>query len=585
MCGIFGVFGRDPLDKETLENSKKSIKKIENRGPDKSGVVNIDDVFLGHTRLAIQDLNSTGDQPMWDRSQRYVIVFNGEIYNFLKLRKILTNAKITLRGTSDTEVLINLFALLGAKCFQLLNGIFALAIYDRIEKKMYLARDRFGVKPLFYQCLKNRLIFASHLDCFDAFSYKSINRSAVCDFLFFSSPLKDETFFSGIKSLEKNTYAVISGGEVKYKKQIPKMNEISKKNNFNELFSDVMKQQTLSDVKLTCLFSGGLDSLAIAHYMYTNKVDSDFIFANFEGKNKEDLFYAMELNKKIGFELEVINISISDLTNQIKNVYASHGQPFGDPASLALMALYENISEKVVLQGDGGDETFLGYDRYWSPKPTRTTSFIAGYLDRLLGGRTSLGRYAKIYASSDNMKFLFNASSQVSHHPKVRSLYDFEKIQSTFERFCESAAGAESLNQIDFEVLLPFTYLPKVDRASMFYGVEARVPFLDNLFFTSRFSEKRNSQLSAKQLIKDSLVKIYGSKLVNRKKSGFSVPIDLVVKANKEFLLDTLENNYLLEVCDKKIVRKFLEYFFNSTRHSYLNHHLVYKFMMMGHLR
>ena len=361
MCGISGVFGN--IDEKDIKIIEEFIKLQTNRGPDSNNYLTFDNSIMGHNRLKIIDLSDNGLQPM--ESEKYCIVFNGEIYNYQELRNSYLS-DITFKGTSDTEVLLYLFEKYGIpETLDKLNGMFAIGLYNKLEKKLYLMRDRMGEKPLYYYVdnTKKKLYFASNLKSIFMSLYSldekewHINYQAIYHYLLLGGCWEGESIVKDIYKLEKASYLEIDS-DLNIQKNIywyPKLNN----NNFKDLLEKSITLRKIADVPLSILYSGGIDSSTLAYF--SENVNCVHL-AN--GEEKEARIIAEKLNVNF-IEKNTVekNITQQDLYKYLQNYIEFSGEP-SMPAVIPMLTLdsIKDIST-VVLTGNGGDEICYGYNR------------------------------------------------------------------------------------------------------------------------------------------------------------------------------------------------------------------------------
>ena len=394
MCGIIGCFGEQFFEQH--------LELIRHRGPDSSGFVREGDITLGHTRLSIQDLSSAGCQPLYSEDKSVVIVYNGEIYDYEKLKSELSNDGFRFKGHSDTEVILNLYLKEGESLLERLNGIFSFAIWDRRSEKLLLARDRFGVKPLYYTQNEAGFMFASELKVLLSSPYtrRNLNYKAVMNHLTYLWSPSPDTMIEGIKKLEPGNALLVCKNGITKKWQYQKSSYLKKKSLINQndaiietrrLVSQAVKRQLISDVPVGAFLSGGLDSSAVVafakeHYR-DQKIQTFSIDLQGMGKSSEgvtdDLPYAKLVAKHLGVDLNIIKVG-PEIINSLEDMIYHLDEPQADPAALNVMYISKLAKEsgiKVLLSGAGGDDIFTGYRRHfainqeqywkWLPMPFR----------------------------------------------------------------------------------------------------------------------------------------------------------------------------------------------------------------------
>ena len=603
MCGLTGFFdirqSRKPYDsKKIIENMSDVLKS---RGPDDKGIW-IDkknNVFFGHRRLSIIELSNLGNQPMVSHNKRYVIVFNGEIYNFLKLKNELEIENIKFVGNSDTEVLLEALARWGIKkVLDKISGMFAFALWDKKNKKLFLARDRFGIKPLYFSYLNGIFFFSSQTKSFLKHpNWKGeISFNALGSFFRLGYIPSNQSIFKNTSQVLPGHYLIFSNtGKIKQKCYWNLKKKVEFKRHKEIITSDLnkkievflnnsVKEHMISDVPIGCFLSGGIDSSLISALMQKNSLRKIKTFnIGFEDKFLDESNYARKIAEHIGTEHNNVifsNQNIIDLVPKLNEVY---DEPFADSSQLPtiLLSLITRKQVKVALSGDGGDELFGGYNRYiWAKKinlfynlPFFIRNFIGKSLkfispaqwNYILSKLPLLKRYPfigdKVYKLSDVIQFrsfsyvysYLISQWQIKNIPLKKKI----KFDNSFllNKQDELFDFSEQMQLIDINNYLPDDILTKVDRASMSCGLEVRVPYLEkNLaeYITSVDSKNKNT----KKVLKNILYKYVPKKLFSRPKMGFSIPLDTWLKgplkewANELLQKKELENNYI----DSKIV-------------------------------
>jgi asparagine synthase (glutamine-hydrolysing) len=375
MCGIIGFQSKEINNKEELINIM--LNTIKHRGPDDEGFFANKDIALGHVRLAIIDL-AHAKQPMHSKDGRYCIVFNGEIYNYLELRKDLVAKGYSFQTHSDTEVLLNMYIEYGAKSLSHINGMFAFAIYDQTKKELFLARDPFGVKPLYYCCNNNNFVFASEIKALLKYPNikAEIDEHSLYEYLTFQFVLDKHTLFNKIYKLEPAHYIIVKNNNIIDKKEYWTPNYSINENITQEeaadqllcLLDNSINIQTRADVPLGSYLSGGLDSSIVSLLASKNYFGQ---FNNFTGAFKDSLDYdetnyAKILNQKSKSKLNLIYPTHKDFIKNFEKIIYHLDEPCGGPGVFPQYMVSKLASKhvKVVLGGQGGDEIFGGYTRY-----------------------------------------------------------------------------------------------------------------------------------------------------------------------------------------------------------------------------
>ncbi len=508
MCGIAGIV--DFRHRPEVRDADRMVRLLSHRGPDHQAVWEDRAVVLGHCRLSILDLSPVGHQPMRSADGRYVICYNGEIYNFEELRKELISSGESFRSRSDTEVVLQWFARHGREGLRRLNGIFAFAIWDLHSCELTLVRDRFGVKPLYYRLLPGGgLVFGSEIKAIlgSGAGVGEIDWLALHEFVHYGvGGLGERTLFREVKKLESGHVLVCSaaGSEI-----IPywQLVDVAQEDDGRrpvlrvaELLEGAVKRQLVSDVPVGVFLSGGIDSSAVTAFAarhYRGKLSTYAVGFDFGGESNE-LPKAAKVAKHFNTDHHELFIRGVDLPEVIEALVGSHDLPFSDAANIPLFLLCRELrgAIKVVLQGDGGDEVFGGYRRYSLLSQASWLRFVSRFspvlrvfpLGRVRGRR--LRRMADIWREADPAVRMALLMAQDERSPSplrvlgpaARALTEREDSFVRYREFGRRFAGLEPVQQMlwtDMQVLLPDIFCEKVDRATMAWGVEARVPFLD----------------------------------------------------------------------------------------------------------
>jgi asparagine synthase (glutamine-hydrolysing) len=538
-----------------------ALATLRHRGPDGTGIHRDQDLWFGHTRLSILDLSTAGSQPMATPDGRYVITYNGEIYNFHEIAVHLGPTLLVSR--SDTEVLLQAFAQQGTRLLEKLNGMFAFALHDRIGGKLFLARDRFGIKPLYYRLDHRGLAFASEIKGIVALG----DRRATCDlaalheWLYYGNALGERTLHAGIRQLlpghclevDLTTFDVVT--RAFHATPRPMSSNRERGRGFADpaaqvlnLFEAAVRAQLVSDVPVGVFLSGGVDSSAITAFAskhYAGRISTYSVGFDFDPRANE-LPIARRVADRFATSHHEISIRGADVGAVVETLVSHHDSPFADAANipLYLMARAIHSETKVVLQGDGGDEVFGGYRRYVSLRHYRALRFLAMLLRSPLGlGRRTaahyrLRRYLNAFTAGDLGTTLALLLTQESPEFEPQAIFGEALRESLlrtdpFARFHELQADVagrpvvDQLSSIDMRIQLPDLYLEKVDRATMASGVEVRVPFLDNALveYAESLPASRKMPWGRKKwLLKRALEGTLPREILRGRKRGLTVP-------------------------------------------------------------
>jgi asparagine synthase (glutamine-hydrolysing) len=494
MCGIAGIYG---VSDKTLV--KRMCDKIIHRGPDEVGYYIDGNVSLGMRRLSIIDL-STGSQPIFNEDGSIVVVFNGEIYNFKELREDLEQKGHHFSTNSDTEVIVHAYEEYGYECLKRFNGMFAIALWDTNRKELFLARDRIGIKPLYYTMIDESVVFASEIKSILEYDEikREVDEEALAEYFILRYVPAPLTILKGIRKLEPGSYMVVNGNGVKRKKywsldackSIHK-NEAYFKENILKTLKDSVKRRLIADVPLGVFLSGGVDSSTIT------AIASDFSFepvktfsVGFYGSEYDETPYARDVAEYFGTDHTEEWVDIENVDLLPKLIYHTD-EPLADPAILPtyLISKVARKRVKVILSGEGGDEAFAGYDRYSSElKAYRALKYFPNLLKKLvfkLGEGVNEGALKKylLYLGSRTTQensYFYRLKLRDSGHLNADILRTGNEGNNALSLFHSDGDYLNCMLRFDINYWLPDDLLMKVDKMTMANSLEARVPFLDH---------------------------------------------------------------------------------------------------------
>lgn len=613
MCGIAGFYNKN------RENFRCDIKKMcdamKDRGSNAEGIWIEDDasLVLGHRRLSILDLSSGGAQPMLSMQKRYVISYNGEIYNFADIRsELMDKYNIQFRSTSDTEILLEAFARWGIeKTLAKIKGMYAIALYDREEKKLYLIRDRMGEKPLYYGFVNGNFVFASTLNAICSLEDfdRKINPSVLKLYLQYGYIPAPYSIFQGIYKLEAGCYLTIQKPYEKYDKHIywdiEKIAVSGQKHLFQGSFEEAseelekriresVQKQLVADVPVGAFLSGGIDSttvVAIAQSLSSQKLKTFTIGFSNDKFNEAD--YAAESAKILGTDHTELYITDEDARNVIPEIPTFYGEPFADSSQIPTY-LVSKLARKhvtVSLSGDGGDELFCGYNSYnFVPDVYHKISKIPYALRKMMYQLIDNGLFRnnrRIQTRSDILLARSTVDTYRLFTPKrmVDALIPeigFED-NSKWSAHTEGtlATSIDDLMCMDLIQYLPDDILVKVDRSAMAVSLESRIPFLDRDIVEFAWQlplEFKKKDGISKRILKSVLYRYIPEDAMNRPKKGFSIPVvEWLQGPLKEWTGDLLSENRIkkqgiLEPC---VVTRILDSFFKCGAYAELVWNLV----------
>lgn len=538
---------------------------LHKRGPDFQDVYIDEFVGLGHRRLSIIDTSSVANQPMWDRDKRYCIVFNGEIFNYQELKKELETQGVSFSSSSDTEVLLNLYIREKENCLNQLNGFFAFCIYDRQEQTFFLARDRYGIKPLLYLFDEDKFLFGSEMKAMIEYGIdKEIDYQSLHTYLQLNYTTAPNTIFTHVKKLMPGHYLKVSRKKLEARTyySIPERetrNQIlsyeDAKVKLKKLLEDSVQQRLISDVPLGAFLSGGVDSSVIASLAVKHKPDLHTFSIGFRDEQFfDETRYANLVAKHLKTEHTVFSLTNDDLLAHVNSVLDYIDEPFADSSALNVYILSKETRKHatVALSGDGADELLGGYNKHaafyrvinkgwqenlisslapvWKSLPQSRNSFLSNrfrQLNRFAEGMklTSKERYWQWagFAKENQVLNLFSAESK-----KKFNQQEYEKRKQELLRFISDDESIGNILTTDTSLVLPNDMLTKVDLMSMAHGLEVRVPFLDyrlvNFIFSLPDDYKINRSIR-KRILQDTFRNELPSELYNRPKKGFEVPL------------------------------------------------------------
>ena len=572
MCGISGGFTSE------IVNDSLIIDLIKHRGPDSDGFFKENKLFLAHTRLSIQDLSSRANQPMYSDDRRYVIVFNGEIYNHLFLRNHL--AEFSFKSTSDTETILYSYIKYGEDCFKQFNGIFAIAIYDREKQELMVARDQYGVKPLYLYYDEQMFLFSSEIKSFLAFNIrKDTEMTAISDYLSFLWCPGEKTPLKYVRKLLPGHYIKVKLGDLLTIKEYKYYNihfdgkylKSTKQEVVDRLEEKLLKsveRQMLSDVPIGFFLSGGLDSsllVAMAKRVHPDKKYQCFTIDTFELEKAEgfasDLYYAKKVAKYLDVDLNIVNASI-DIVKDFDKMIWHLDEPQSDAAPLNVLQICDYAKEKgikVLIGGTAGDDLFSGYrrhqalnyEKYFRYIPHGLGFAIKHLLTKVSSKRPLYRRIKKISADLDKptvsrligyFKWIDDSRKNDIFSANVLArLNAYDSTDYFVELLNEIPDERSWLNQMLFLEMRTFMVdhnLNYTDKMSMACGVETRVPFLDIelvKYATQIPPELKMKGVEVKYILKKVAERYLPHDVIYRSKTGFGAPV-------RKWITEDLEN-------------------------------------------
>ena len=587
MCGITGIVAFNEKGKTYLSKVSAATYSLLKRGPDGEGLYFDKNVALGHRRLSIIDTSNAAAQPFTDESKRYTIVFNGEIFNYKQLRLQLERKGIKFKSNSDTEVLLQLYISDKEKCLEQLDGEFAFAIYDSSSEKLILARDRFGIKPLYYYKDENRFVFGSELKALMAFEIpKVIDKTSLQLYFHLNYIPSPYSIFEHVKKLEAGTFLELdASGKLNEKKyySIPYTSELknipsyeSAQKTFKQLLESSVQQRMIADVPLGTFLSGGIDSSIITAIAAQNTQHLNSFSIGFKDEPLfDETSFAILLAKKYKTNHTVFELSNADLFANLQELLDYTDEPFADSSALAvnILSMHTKKHVTVALSGDGADELFAGYNKHAAELKARKGGLKAtlvksshSLLKQLPKSRNSktgnkirqLEKFAEGMKMSPQERYWqwakwsgYTADQLFSKkYNQAISDTDYEKRKSSILN--SISADYNSVLLTDMQLVLENDMLVKVDRMSMSRSLEVRVPFLDHHLVNFAFSlpvDYKIDGTTRKKIVRDTFKDLLPSELLLRRKQGFEVPLLKWFKTDLKSMItnELLEDQFIEE--------------------------------------
>lgn len=567
MCGIVGFTN-------SIDNSniviEKMMDRIKHRGPDAEGKFLDEGIALGHRRLSIIDVSSQGDQPIFNEDKSLVLVFNGEIYNFHEIRKILISKGHTFKTKTDSEVIIHGYEEYGERLLNMLRGMFSFVIWDRNKKELFGARDFFGIKPLYYAIMGDTFMFGSEIKSFLEHPHfkKELNENVLETYLTFQYSPTSETFFKNVYKLPPANYFRYSGGKLDINRywdvhfnpdNEPSLDDWT--NKISDVFHDSVKAHKIADVEVGSFLSSGVDSSYVAAVA---DVDKTFTVGFGSDEKYNEIGWAKEFSKAINKENNSKVISPDEYWDSLSMIQYHMDEPLADPAAVALYFVCNIASEKlkVVLSGEGADEIFGGYNVYSDPNGTaydklpRSVKRCIGSIAQRLPARRGVNFFVRKGRDVEE-RFIGNAYMFTPEERKAllkikTSAPDPQNITMPYYDNVKNSDDVTKMQYLDLHLWMAGDILLKADKMSMANSLELRVPFLDKEIMSlaekiptryrvthdqatdenTKYITKYAMRLAAK---KDTPKQT--AKTAAKKKLGFPVPIRVWLKEEKYYTL------------------------------------------------
>lgn len=560
MCGIAGIFGRE--DKELV---RRMVSRMRHRGPDDEGYYSDKGISLGMCRLSIIDVEG-GQQPIYNEEGSICVVLNGEIYNFKELKAKLEKKGHKFYTRSDTEVLVHLYEEYGHNLVEKLRGMFAFAIWNSNKKELFLARDRLGIKPLYYAITNNEFIFASEIKAIIECETvnREVDKTALANYFSLRYVPAPKTMFEGIRKLKPAHYLVVNKNGIQegcyWDLKCAPMN--GSQEYFEEKIIDGLqesvRERLIADVPLGAFLSGGVDSSIIVALMSQLKEEPIKTFSvGFIGEEFDERSYASYVADYFGTDHHEIEVRI-DRLDILPKIVKHFDEPIADPAAIPtyLISEFARKNVKVVLTGEGGDEMFGGYERYQSElKFNRYFSLIPNPLRKSLKLFNVIpSKYTAFLSSRVSEVESYSLRSEGYDNPPVLNTKtdNNEDVKNMVEKsFQDKPDYLCKMVYFDTKYWLPDELLMKVDKMSMANSLEARVPFLDHRFVEFAFNIPSDYKIRngvEKFILKRAAKKILPDNVLKRKKHGFDVPIKAWFRESRDIIDKYMDKDLLKQV-------------------------------------
>ena len=596
MCGIAGLITKN---KEKDEIIRKMSERIKHRGPDGEGYFIDENVALAHRRLSIIDL-SLGNQPMFNEDESIVVVFNGEIYNYLDLKKDLIDKGHIFKTNSDTEVLVHGYEEWKTDLPKYLRGMFAFAIYDKNNKELFLARDNFGIKPLYYANMNDTFMFASEIKAFlDVPEFKKeFNEDILEAYLEFSFVPTNETFFKNVYRLDAGMSLLYKDGDIKLNKYF-KLDFNEKNMSYEDAVLDIsnvmnesVNKHLLADVEVGSFLSSGIDSSYIVSLAKPSKTYT----VGYDIPKYDEIKYAKDLADKLKIKNVSKVITKDEYMNVIPDIMYYLDEPTSDPAAISLYFVAKLASKdlKVVLSGEGADEFFGGYNYYREEVDYKFYNKIPYFI------RHFVGKVASIFPEQRGLNFLVRRGEKLENsyigvnrnfskkmaNKVLKKKYPLEAIDVTRDVYKEfaSKSNIDKMQAIDINFWLMKDILLKADRMTMASGLEGRVPFIDKEVFKVASSlpfDYKVTKENTKVALRDAAKKVIPTEAYKKKKLGFPVPIREWMK--DEDVYAEIKNTFNSEVANQyfnvKQINKLLDLHYQNKKDNYRKVWTIYCFL------
>lgn len=609
MCGFTGFFSND---KNQLINRNEIIKKmsdtIVHRGPDSEGFFVDDNIALGFRRLSIIDL-SLGDQPIHSSDGRYVIVFNGEIYNYRELREMLiTEHGCEFQTNSDTEVILNTYTVFKEKSASMLRGMFAFVIYDKQNGTMYGARDYFGIKPFYYGLFGDTLLFGSEIKSFLPHPdfKKELNPDALKMYLVFQYSPTKECIFKNVFKLDAGSYFTYKNGKFEETKYFDPVFSPQKRTFENAVktidytvLSSVEYHQ-IADVEVGSFLSGGVDSSYVASTVRKGRIKPMKTYSvGFQIEGFDETSLAGDLCKILNIPNKIKEITPDDFFNALPSVQYHSDEPHANLSAVPLYYLSQLAAKdvKVVLSGEGADELFGGYDWYiqssaskaYQTLPLRFRKGMAKIFGKLPSRhlRTFLTSNAKrVEDTYIGQAFIMDdEKADKITNDKYRSTLSYKDVTAPYYEKVKHCDDLTKKMYLDMNLWLPYDILLKADKMTMAHSLEARVPYLDREVWkiaSTLTSDQKMKGRHTKRAFRQAALSHIPPEWANRKKAGFMVPFRVWIKDKKygDLVRGMFEKDFAKEFFDTEYLGQLLDRHVEGKENNARVIYTVYSFLL-----
>ncbi len=562
MCGIAGFTIATGDNKNYSSVISAMVESLKHRGPNAQSSWNNETIYLGHARLSIIDLTESANQPMHSGDGRYVIIYNGELYNYKDLKLELqrmaqgnTNLPYNFKTNSDTEVILAAYQRWGTDCLSKFNGMFAFALYDTIDKTLFIARDRVGIKPLYYAYVNDQLVFASEVRSIlsSGLVERKLNRNAINEYFLYQTVHAPNTIIENVKMLMPGHYMFMKDGDVTIKKYWDLNNFTSGLNNLDykqtcaktkELLFQSVERRLVADVPFGAFLSGGIDSSAVVGIMSkmsSKKVETFNI--SFDESEFSEAKYAKKIAEQFGTDHHEIKLSPEDFLKQLPESLNALDHPSGDgPNTYVVSKATKQAGITMALSGLGGDEVFAGYDVFKRMAEINRKNYLNMFPAWMRKMPASVLKAKNKSVAGDKIYEVLSQEkvNVVSAYPISRKVFSEDQMSDLLNGNLKNnlVSLVEGVKKTDKEHLLSYvssleinTYMQNIllrdtDQMSMAVALEVRVPFLDHklLEFVLGVNDEFKYPSTPKKLLTDSLEGLLPIEIINRPKMGFTLP-------------------------------------------------------------